>query len=781
MFMRATTRNKFTNSLFTTTFAIAFTLVGLNSVIPCPIDQKNMANDSVSPSEVAAKKQGPVVSAFSDIKDVYSSKEATEIEVKEVKEVFQKQVIADPEDATTKVQETPKRILAEATESLSKKVKTDEELPATQVIEADVTTVETSVETKALTEADVPTSSKALAAGPIPYAALCKVFEKIEDESGRLKITAYCTEFFLEVLQSNPSKLVQITYLFINRLGPDYEPGLELGLGETLLIKAIGENYGRPAAKIKADFHETGDLGIVAEQSRASQPTMFKPKPLDVDTVFKQLTAIARSTGKNSQGAKISIIGKMLTACSGTEARFLIRSLEGKLRIGLAEKTVLNALAASFVQYEAARDAKKQSPRQMEELLAKAEDMIKDAFCQVPNYEIVITNALQYGIFSLSKHCTLKPGVPLKPMLAKPTKSITEVLDRFQGEEFTCEYKYDGERAQVHLLDSGEVKVYSRNSEDMSQRYPDIIDAVKHFLKPDVCTTSLILDCEAVAWDREAQKILPFQVLSTRKRKDVEERDIKVHICLFAFDMLCLNGEPLIMKSLAERRGLMESVLSPVEGKFQYATTMNTSSIEEIQVFLDKSVSSACEGLMVKMLNGSESGYEPSKRSRNWLKLKKDYLAGVGDSLDLVVVGAYIGKGKRTGSYGGFLLATYNPDTSEYETTCKIGTGFSDEDLAALYLKLFPTVISQPKSYYVYDTTNGNAKPDVWFEPTTVFEVLTADLSLSPIYKAGHNVMGRGISLRFPRMLRVRDDKGTEDATSSDQIIEMYERQASLN
>lgn len=184
---------------------------------------------------------------------------------------------------------------------------------------------------------------------------------------------------------------------------------------------------------------------------------------------------------------------------------------------------------------------------------------------------------------------------------------------------------------------------------------------------------------------------------------------------------------------------------------------------------------------MVKMLHGPDSYYEPSKRSRNWLKLKKDYLAGVGDSLDLVVIGAYIGRGKRTGGYGGFLLASYNQDTGEYETTCKIGTGFSEQDLADLHAKLSPTEIKQPKSYYVYDTTNSNAVPDVWFEPTLVFEVLTADLSLSPIYKAAHHEYGKGISLRFPRFLRVRDDKGIEDATSSTEVAEFYERQANMN
>lgn len=618
----------------------------------------------------------------------------------------------------------------------------------------------------------------------VTYAKLTEVLQRIGEESSRLKMTALVSEFFLEVLQKfeTPDKLVKIVYLFINRLGPDYEPDLELGLGETMLIKAISECYGRAPAKIKKDYHEEGDLGLVAQKSRSGQPPMFKSEPLDVDVVFENLTKIAKTTGKDSQARKILIIGKMLTACQpkSSEAKFLIRSLEGKLRIGLAEKTVLVGLAQALVNYE-----HKLSKKIQPDTVSKAEDIIREAFSLIPNYEIIIRNAYKYGVFNLLEHCQLTPGVPLKPMLAKPTKSIGEVLDRFQGEEFTCEYKYDGERAQVHLLPSGEVRIYSRNSEDMSQRYPDLVSIVKDFIKKtddlNKAPKSMILDCEAVAWDRETKKILPFQVLSTRKRKDVDEKDIKVHICLFVFDLLCHDGESLITQSFHDRRERLFNNFVPIEGRCQFATFKNSSDLNELQVFLDQSVKDSCEGLMVKMLHGKESYYEPSKRSRNWLKLKKDYLAGVGDSLDLVVVGAYVGKGKRTGSYGGFLLASYNDDTGEYETTCKIGTGFSDEDLQSLYSKLKPTEITAAKPFYVYDTKNSNAVPDVWLEPTTVFEVLTADLSLSPIYKAAHLEYGKGISLRFPRFIRIRDDKGVEDATTSSQVSEFYERQASVN
>ena len=613
----------------------------------------------------------------------------------------------------------------------------------------------------------------------IPYAKLASIFEAIENESSRLAIIAIISQFFLEVLQQlTIDKLIRIVYLCINRLGPDYEPGLELGLGETILIKAISECYGRETSKIKADYKSTGDLGLIAQKSRSLQPTMFKTAPLDVDTVFDNSLKIAKSTGKESQSKKISIIKQMLTACQmkSSEAKFLIRSLQGKLRIGLAEKSIIVGLAQAFVNYEN-KSNKKIDPSK----LAEAEEIMKEAFSRVPNYEVVLKTAYQYGIFNLLEHCFVTPGIPLKPMLANPTKSIGEVLDRFQNEEFTCEYKYDGVRAQVHILSDGSIKVFSRNLEDMTQTYPDLISIGKQFAVGGNAI-SMILDCEAVAWDREDHKILPFQKLTTRKRKDVNEEDIKVQICLFAFDLLYYDNESLLPKSLAERRKIMQENLSPIEDRFQFATATNSSSnLEVLQQFLDQSIKDSCEGLMVKMLNGLESFYEPSKRSRNWLKLKKDYLEGVGDSLDLVVIGAYNGKGKRTGTYGGFLLASYNEDSGDLETCCKIGTGFSDEDLLNLYNKLHPTEIASPKNYFVYDTNNSNAVPDVWFEPSMLFEVLTADLSLSPIYKTGHQEFGKGVSLRFPRFIRVRDDKGIEDATSSDRVCEFYQRQAHVN
>ena len=380
------------------------------------------------------------------------------------------------------------------------------------------------VEKKPATKTATTTASTDKFVSVIPYKDLCQMFEEVEKTSSRLAIIKLCSDFLISVMEQDSRNLIPVTYLCINKLGPDYMPGMELGLGEGLLMKTISEACGKSLAQVKLDYKDTGDLGEVAMSARNVQPTMFKPKPLTVGEVFTNLQTIASAQGKDSQTRKIRLIKRMLTACQGVEAKFLIRSLESKLRIGLAEKTVLISLSKALL----VREHKRAGDNMDMEIVETAEQRIRDAFCQVPNYEIIINACLEYGISELDTHCSLRPGIPLKPMLAKPTKAITEILDTFQGQHFTCEYKYDGERAQVHLLPDGSMRIYSRNGENMTERYPEI--NIHDFIRDSDKTKTLILDCEAVAWDKEQGKILPFQVLSTRKRKDVDINEVKVRV-----------------------------------------------------------------------------------------------------------------------------------------------------------------------------------------------------------------------------------------------------------
>lgn len=612
---------------------------------------------------------------------------------------------------------------------------------------------------------------------PIPYASLAHTFNLIDGTTKRLEITKHLTSYLIRVLNRTPDELLKVIYLCINRLCPDYE-GIELGIGESLLIKAISASMGRTIAQVKSEFKKVGDLGSVAQNSRTTQRTMFKPKLLTVSGVYQDLKAIAVTSGHSSQSKKVGIITKLLASCQGEEAKFIIRSLEGKLRIGLAERTVLVALATAAVKTGVGNSSNpkcKLSSEELTQAIVDGTEVVKAVFSELPSYDLVIPALIKGGIKGLRENCKLTPGVPLKPMLAKPTKAISEVLDRFEGQKFTCEFKYDGERAQIHYMSDGSIHIFSRNSENMSVKYPDLLDQLPRAIKSDV-TRNFVLDAEAVAWDRVSKKILPFQELSKRKRKDVKAEDITVKVHIFAFDLLYLNDQPLINTDFNHRRARLREHFEEVEGEFSFARSVDVDNVDDIQSFLEESVKAGCEGLMVKMLDGLSANYEPSRRSMNWLKVKKDYLAGIGDSLDLVVVGAYYGRGKRTSVYGAFLLACYDSESETYQTICKLGTGFSEEELESHHKNLQPFELTVRKKYYDI----GDSKPDVWFEPKIVWEVLAADLSLSPVYSAAKGLCGdgtRGVSLRFPRYIKQRDDKTPEDATGSEQVAEMYRRQ----
>lgn len=651
------------------------------------------------------------------------------------------------------------------------------------------------------------------AGAPVPYAALSAMFEAVEAaEGGRLRIIAIVSDLFRSILALTPDDVLTCVYLCCNSIAPAYE-GTEIGVGEHILKKAIADSTGLTLANLNKAAKDHADLGILAMKHRKRQVTLVKSKPLTARVVLKTLREMAEMKGKAVAAKKEGIIKKMMVACEGDEAKFLIRSLAGNLRIKMAERTVVAAIARALVltpppvsQDAVKALASKSKQRKLTDSSASDGDMVLDtrqiysderlktlmdatvkaldqAYIEVPNHDRVIDSILRYGVDDLSSHCFLQPGIPVKCMLGKPTSGIDQILDRFHESLFTLEFKYDGERAQIHRLKDGTVKIFSRNSEDNTTKYPDVISRLSRAFD-SATVTEFIIDCECLAWDKGAKKILPFQTLSTRKKKDVKEEDVSVQVVLFAFDLLFLNGKSFLNESLRARREALRAHFVPVEGEFGFAESRDTSDVEEIQSFLSLAVESSCEGLMVKALD-EDAQYRPAKR--NWLKVKKDYLDGLGDTLDLVPIAAFYGKGKRTGVYGAYLLGCYDEETETYQSITKVGTGFSEEDMQQRADFYNATVDEQgepvarvldqcPSEYMIAPST----KPDVYLAPCQVWEVKCADLSISPIHRAAIGKVDetKGIALRFPRFMRVRDDKKPEDATNSDQVTEMFENQS---
>lgn len=520
----------------------------------------------------------------------------------------------------------------------------------------------------------------------IPFslvAKACMDIEEIKGEKSQDLVKETLANVFRTAICLKPSEIIPLFYFFICKLGPEYE-GLETGVGNEMILNAIIKACGKSKQSLRNEIKKTGDMGTVAAENKANTKSLtnfFKPKTeikkkeMTVLRIFETFTSIAKRSGSASVADKTNSIMKLLMDSKPNETKFLVRWLEGNLKIGAAEKTVVSALARAFTYTPG--DLKNFPPKILNYKKTKGEsaftqrfneleETIKEAVCVFPNYNKIIEALLESGtnhVEELPDKCYMRVGVPVKPMLAKPTNGIHVILKRFEGVKFTCEYKYDGFRGQIHYQKDDpdnpghkKIGIFSRNLENMTETYPDAVKYLEDIIPDDV--DNFIIDSEIVPYDMVKKKILPFQVLTTRSRKNVSLEDVQIQVCLFVFDILYLNNQnDVIKKTFRERRELMKKTFTPDEGRLMFAVSKDAERFEEIEGFLNDSINDSCEGLMIKTLE-ENSTYHPSKRSFNWLKLKKDYLdTSLGDSLDLVVVGADFGKGKRTGMYGSFLFA----------------------------------------------------------------------------------------------------------------------------
>jgi len=589
----------------------------------------------------------------------------------------------------------------------------------------------------------------------MPIRLLAETFERIEVITSRTQMTALLVNLFK---QTPPGIIDKVVYLIQGRLWPDWKGLPELGVGEKLLIKAIALATNTSESTVENLAKSLGDLGKAAENlkskatGKAQGLTIFsftqQQVELTVNRVYDTLVKVAMAQGEGSKDIKIRLLAGLLREASPKEAKFIVRFVEGRLRVGIGEATIMDALAIVYGGGAAARQ------------------VIERAYNLRADLGEVAAILASKGLEAVKG---IKPevGTPIRPMLAERLSDPREILEKVGGEAFV-EYKYDGERAQIHKK-GDKVWIFSRRLENITHQYPDVVEMARQYLKAD----EAIVEGEIVAYDPETGELKPFQELMHRKRKHEIHVAIKEYpVRVFLFDLLYLDGEDYTVKPLPVRRSKLEEVVARTD-EFTIAEYIKTSNVSELEKFFLEAISEGAEGVMVKALHG-DSIYQAGTRGWLWIKFKRDYRSEMVDTVDLVVVGAFYGKGRRGGKYGALLMAAYNDEKDVFETVCKVGSGFKDEDLDKLPEMLKPYIRDRRHPRVV-----ANMEPDVWVEPALVAEIIGAELTLSPIHTCAYGKIksDAGISIRFPRFIRWRPDKSPEDATTSNELVEMYQQQ----
>jgi DNA ligase-1 len=555
----------------------------------------------------------------------------------------------------------------------------------------------------------------------------------------------------------DPSSIDKVIYFIQGTLWPDWKGMPELGIAEKGIQKAISIALNIPENEVEKLYKSLGDYGLVVERLKISRErksaglTAFiksekiAEKKLAVDEVYSTLAKIASLQGEGSRDIKIRLLASLLSSANAKEAKFIVRFVEGRLRLGVGDATIMDGLAIAF---------------------GTSRDAVERAYNIYPDLGAIAKMLAGQGPQAL-RNIKPTPGIPLRPMLAERASDPSEILAK-AGTPCLAEFKYDGERAQIHKKGKT-VWIFSRRLEDITSQYPDVVDAVLKHVKAD----ETIIEGEIVAVDPETGEYRPFQELMHRKRKkDIHEAVKEYPVIVRLFDCLYVDGVDLTLKPLSERREWLKKIVEESE-EFRLAEHIVVKDVKELEEFFLKAIESGMEGLVVKSL-GPDSVYQAGVRGWLWIKYKRDYKSEMIDTVDLVVVGAFHGKGKRAGSYGALLVAAYDPDTGTFKTVCKVGSGFTDEDLAAL-----PKMFEQYKLSYKHPSVDSDIEADVWFEPRIVMEVIGAELTLSPIHTCckGWVKPGVGISIRFPRFVRWRPDKSPTEATTTKEIYEIYMKQ----
>jgi len=558
------------------------------------------------------------------------------------------------------------------------------------------------------------------------FSLIADTLSYMENTTKRLELTQHLVDLF----KITPADIIpKVVYLLQGKLRPDHE-GVEIGIAEKIAIKSLSKSSGISIKKIEDEYKDTGDFGQVASKILEQKTqTTFLSQNITVERVYDTLYKIAELKGARSQDMKMKYISSLLNDATPTEGGFIAKIITSNLRLGIADYTILDALSVAYTGSKENRPALEHAYNVCSDLGKVSQAVAEKGLESLKDFQVTI--------FS-----------PIRPMLAERVKSPQEAHEKM-GSEFASEYKLDGERVQVHRQEE-KIFLYSRSLENITSYYPDIVENIGKALKSD----EIILEAEVVAINDDTGEFLPFQELMHRRRKykiaqAVQEYPITVNF----FDILLVDKKSCLEVPYSERRKLLEkNVTEDAFAKIMPMVLVKTDS--EVEDSLENAINSGCEGIMLKQL---DSPYRAGARASNWLKLKREYRNELGDSLDLVVVGAFYGRGRRTGRYGALLLSAYDDKTDEFPSICKVGTGFTDESLDQFY-KILSDKITVKKDPRI----QSGLEADVWFEPETVIEIVASEITLSPIHKVAMDKIrkGSGLALRFPKFTgKIRFEK----------------------
>lgn len=545
------------------------------------------------------------------------------------------------------------------------------------------------------------------------FSFLTDVFQKLEKTSSRLEMTDIVAKF----LAKTPSEQLPLITLFLRGNAFPLWSDKELGVADKIMVLALSNVSGVKDTAILDSLRQTGDLGKTAEQIlvRKAQTTLFTQK-LTIGKVHENLERLTELGGKGSQDKKVGYISELLSFASAADSKYIVRLILGELRLGVGEGTVRDAIAKAF----------KVEP-----------GIVEKAYCLTSDLGEVARIARKEGQEGLEE-IKVKIGRPIRVMLALKKDSIDKALDDLG--KVALETKYDGVRVQIHK-EKEKVELYTRRLENVTNQFPEIVESARDNIEAD----SAIVEGEVVAINPDRTP-KPFQNLSRRiKRKyDIKEIVKKIPVEINLFDIIFLNGKQLLDEEFQDRRKLLQENIQTTQ-TFRLADQLITEDVKEAEEFYKKALDMGHEGVMVKTLNAP---YQPGSRVGYMYKIKP-----IMETLDLVVVGATWGEGRRASWLGSYLLATRDQDTGELLTIGRMATGLTDKLLEELTDTLKQDILEQSGT-------------EVKLKPTLVMEIAYEEIQKSPTYESGY-------ALRFPRLVRIRDDKGPNDVDTLNRIEEV--------